>query len=262
MLIKIITDKKEDNEYLLNKLKRKDLNIEIKDDNELNELVDSLAKYIIEEKEIKIVKKILNREYFYFSKEEKKIILNKCIEILKSENIKKTSKIELLKLLLIECINENKELNLEGFINFRIKSYLEILEYVVEIAIEKFVLEKEYTALVEVLKEYVQTENSKVKLIHIIFDGNKMSILNSRFEELNIQGKVKYLSDFGMINNNNILNILLDVVPKKIIIHNKSLKEDMFLDTIENIFSDRIEYCKKCEKNAKEKNYKYCFLNK
>jgi len=260
MLINLITDDIEEREYLLNKLKSEKLNI--KNEQELEFVADILATYIIEKKENEIIIKIINREYFYFSKEEKEIIKNKCTEILRSENIKETSKKELLKLLLIEYIKENEKLNIKGFINFRMKSYIEILEYVVEIAIEKFVLEKEYIELIKVLKGYVQTESSKIKLLHIIYDGNKLSLLNNRFEELNIHGKVKYLSDFGIINNNNILNILLDIIPQKIIIHNKSLKEDTFLATIENIFSDRIEVCEKCKKNAEEKIYKYCFLNK
>lgn len=262
MHINLIAEDIDEKEYLLNKLKTDNLNIEIKNDDELNFLLEVLAKYIIEEKEIKIIDKILSRDYFYFTKSEKKMIEDKCIQILKSENIKENSKKELLKLLLLEYINENQELNIKGFITFRIKSYIEILEYVVEIAIEKFVLEKEYKELVGVLKEYIKSESPKIKIIHLVYDGEKLSILNNKFEELNIQGRIRYLSDFGMINNNNILNILLDVLPQKIIIHNNSLKEDTFLNTIENIFSDRVEHCSKCEKNAKEKNYKYCFLNK
>ena len=107
------------------------------------------------------------------------MIEDKCIQILKSENIKENSKKELLKLLLLEYINENQELNIKGFITFRIKSYIEILEYVVEIAIEKFVLEKEYKELVGVLKEYIKSESPKIKIIHLVYDGEKLSILNT-----------------------------------------------------------------------------------
>lgn len=234
----------------------------MKNENEYDEFSNQIAQYIIQEKENNIVRGILNREYFYFSKEEKKIIYSKCIEILKSENIKETSKKELLKLLVLEYIEENQKLNIKGFINFRIKSYIEILEYVVEIAVEKFVLEKEYIELINILKEYVNNEKKKVEKVHLIYDGYRMNILDENFEELHVKGKIKYMSDFGILNNNQILNILLDIIPKKIIIHNKTLKEDTFLSTIEKIFSDNISYCKKCEKNVKEKKHKYCFMCK
>ena len=126
MHINLIAEDIDEKEYLLNKLKTDNLNIEIKNDDELNFLLEVLAKYIIEEKEIKIIDKILSREYFYFTKSEKKMIEDKCIQILKSENIKENSKKELLKLLLLEYINENQELNIKGFITFRIKSYRKI----------------------------------------------------------------------------------------------------------------------------------------
>ena len=54
MQINLIAEDIDEKEYLLNKLKTDNLNIEIKNDDELNFLLEVLAKYIIEEKEIKI----------------------------------------------------------------------------------------------------------------------------------------------------------------------------------------------------------------
>ena len=91
--------------------------------------------------EERILDKIIDENYCYFEEIEKQIILKICEKIieLQEENFK--YKEEILKGLVYEYFLEgNKYMILDGFINFRVKPYLEVLDYVVDTSVTNFVL--------------------------------------------------------------------------------------------------------------------------
>ena len=45
---------------------------------------------------------------------------------------------EILKELIYEYINDNKKMILDGFVNFRIKEYIETLDYIAELAVTSY----------------------------------------------------------------------------------------------------------------------------
>ena len=64
-----------------------------------------------------------------------KRIANKILTVSREdENFSK----EILKNLIYEYISENKKMILEGFVNFRIKEYIETLDYIVELAVTSY----------------------------------------------------------------------------------------------------------------------------
>lgn len=71
---------------------------------------------------------------------------------------------------------ENKSIILSGFINFRIKDYVKILEDVVDEAVNSYVIEKEYMEFVSLLRLYINSQTSNCKLVHLIY-SNETSIL-------------------------------------------------------------------------------------
>lgn len=90
--------------------------------------------------EERILDKIIDENYCYFEEIEKQIILKICEKIieLQEENFK--YKEEILKGLVYEYFLDNKVMIIDGFMNFRIRPYLEVLDYVVDTSVTNFVL--------------------------------------------------------------------------------------------------------------------------
>lgn len=91
--------------------------------------------------ENKILNKIINENYCYFEDFEKEIILKICERIIELQEASFKYKEEILKGLVYEYFLEgNKYMILDGFMNFRVKPYLEVLDYVVDTSVTNFVL--------------------------------------------------------------------------------------------------------------------------
>ncbi|MBR1540571.1 MAG: hypothetical protein IJ629_05365 [Clostridia bacterium] len=100
-----------------------------------------IAKTISIFYEKKILDQIIEDNYCYFEEFEKQIILKICEKIIDIQEASFQYKEEILKGLVYEYFLEgNKAMNLDGFINFRVKPYLEVLDYVVDTSVTNFVL--------------------------------------------------------------------------------------------------------------------------
>ena len=112
--------------------------------NERNFLIsfsEVLANMITTFYEQRILDKIIDDNYCYFEEFEKEIILKICEKIIELQEANFKYKEEILKGLVYEYFLEgNKFMILDGFINFRVKPYLEVLDYVVDTSVTNFIL--------------------------------------------------------------------------------------------------------------------------
>ena len=100
-----------------------------------------LARMISLFYEQKILDQIIDDNYCYFEDFEKQIILRICEKIIELQEASFKYKEEILKGLVYEYFLEgNKYMILDGFMNFRVKPYLEVLDYVVDTSVTNFVL--------------------------------------------------------------------------------------------------------------------------
>lgn len=211
-------------------------------------LCDLIQEVIDEFYEGRIIKQLINYNYFYFDEYEKKKILEKAIKIIKEDYIKKQKLKTIIKNEILKYIKENKSINLEGFIYFRIKKYFNYLDNVVDNAVNEYIIEKEYTEFINLLKIYVESKESEYDLLHLIYTNGESILLDEQKNVVSISENIynaKYLSDISFSSNDITLNTLLTLLPKKIELHLID-GEDEFINTIKLIFEDRISICKEC----------------
>lgn len=197
--------------------------------------------------EQKLVKNILKKNYFYFSDEEQEEILNICNSMLNDEE--SHHKKDLIFLSVHDYMQNNSFMNLEGFVNFRLKDYIEILDYLVDLAVNTFIINREYLRFIDLLQEYIATSTSKIDVAHLIYLGKESILLDNSNNPLPIDEHIldaKYLSDISFSTNDYVLNTLLNLLPKKLYIHILE-QEDEFISTLKKIFKDRIHICYECE---------------
>lgn len=221
-------------------------------------MADILYDIVIEEFYNKEMQSFLTDTYFFLKYDEIREIKKLSLKALKSEGSvvednmvyfrnRKNSIIRKI----TECIEENKEINVKGFITFRMKEFRNELESIIDKVVENYMVEKEYNEFIKLLKYFVELQESKIDRINIIIesDGNYIlqdgygnDIMNILFSDLNESKFTGAVSIDDMLISSLITN-----APNSIVIHgaeNCSNKE--ILDTIKNVFEDRVIFCSKC----------------
>ncbi len=214
-----------------------------------NLICNIFVQMVIEFYEKKLIKEIINFNYFYFEEYEKNKIFENCINIL--ETIEKEDNNKKEKLIYDETlkyIKENKAMILDGFIRFRLKEYIKYIDNIVDDGVNKYIIDKEYTEFINLLKVYIESKDSEIDLIHLIYINRESILLDKNKNFISITENIfneKYLSDISFSSNDFALNTLLTLLPKKIEIHLIE-KEDEFINTLKSIFEGRIQVCSDC----------------
>lgn len=214
-----------------------------------------LFKVVVDEYRKKEMLQFLSDTYFFLQHEEILIIEENVMKILNmNEKIDNEifiycfNKINDIISKIKECIDENKNININGFITFRMRELREDIECIVDKVVEKYIVEKEYEEFIRLLKYFVDIQESKIDLVNIIINDNGMYVIEDEKGRDIFSLFLKELGDSELnILDTNIEDIiisgLITNVPKKIIIKGyNNCKNIEFINTITNVFGDRVEF--------------------
>lgn len=211
-----------------------------------NFLTELIGEVVIEFYEEKILKQLINYNYFYFDEYEKNKILENCMQLIEPEmyNTKLLDNKNIK-----EYVKENKAMILDGFVYFRLRAYLEYLDEVVDSGVNQFVTEKEYREFISLLRVYVESKVPEYNLLHLIYINGESILLDEKRNIVSVSENIynaKYLSDISFSSNDFALNTLLCLLPRRIEIHLID-DEDEFINTLKLIFEGRVTICKDCD---------------
>lgn len=246
---------------------------------------NTFCDFIIDNYESNILNDILVSNFFYFDKTElseiKKICdsmlnnvpLNKILpfqqlksETANDEKISISSRKDLLINNILSYLKSSKSMILNGFLRFRIYDYINFLNDLVDSAVNEFVINKEYSEFIELLKLYIDSKPPRSELIHLIYINEESILLDKNRNIISLSHNnldIPYLSDISFSSNDYALNSLLSLLPKKLIIHTSDIEDD-FVNTLKLIFNSKVTICKHCSicdtyklvESKKEKNRK------
>lgn len=162
-----------------------------------------------------------------------------------------------------DYLMEHNSLLIDGYIEFRLRDYL----YIIDISIEKAILdletEKEYMEFLNMLHYFVDIQEPKYELVNVIVKDDDYIILdldNNVIEDgllEDMESELLY-GDIGKVDL--LISSLIVISPNKLIIHVKDIeKEQQLVDITSEIFKDRVKFCQGCEQcqvNVKLKNGK------
>lgn len=218
----------------------------------INCISSILANVIIIFYEEKLISRILNNEFFYFTVPEKETI--KALAL--SSNISNTANYyynyNCIFNELTNYLYENKSLILNGFVTFRLKNYIDSLEDLVSCSVNQFIINKEYQELIDILKLYINTKtpSQEYNEIHLIYVNNKKAFLADKYKkQISTSPKVygeKIISDISFSSNDYIFNTLIDISPRKLNIHLVNSEPDDFINTLQLVFENKISFCTDC----------------
>lgn len=212
-------------------------------------IAGSLTNMITDFYEKHILKCILVSNYFYFSDLEKKQILEYCLDLASASPKECLYRKHLIFSACLDYVKQNKVLILDGFLHFRLKEYWQSLDEVVDMAVDKFVLEREYNEFISLLKLYIDSKEPSTSLLHLIYHEQESILLDAEKHCIDTSSHIfdaKYLSDISFSSNDYALNALLNLLPEKLYIHLIDNQEDEFITTLKLIFGNRIFICTDC----------------
>ncbi len=220
---------------------------------------NAFADIIVNDIEAICVNKILVDEYYYFSSLEKKSIIKHLKNIQESEECKygngvtyRISRKAQILHQIIEYLQENYEINLQGFLRFRLKNYLQDLEEHIEKAVEDFLMEKEYYDFIKLLKYFVDIQEAKIDIANVVMEEDGKYHL---YDKMNRMINNEYLEDLAnemaekdISYDDLLISSLITLAPKQVVIHFEGqIKNKEIIETIKSVFSGRVCICSGCK---------------
>ncbi len=217
-----------------------------------------LYKYILDYFRNKEMYELLIDSYYFLKHDELVEIETKVMKILRGEDVhmdevyiycmnRINNMIEKIK----SCIEEKRKININGFIIFRIKDLIEDIQSVIDKVVEKYMIEKEYNEFIKLLRYFVDVQESKIYEVNIHINRyGEYTLLDSYGKDI-FQDFINDLSETRFNGMGNMEDILISGLitnsPRKVIVHgSKNCLNKEFLETINNVFVDRVIYCQGC----------------
>jgi len=216
-------------------------------------LASVLTETILRQWEEKHVRKILRRQY-QFKRSECDVVLAKALDYLNGDAGGKASRTYRKTQLLTQILASLEAaplFDVDGFLQFRATSYKQDLNDVVAFVVDEYVLQREYIEFIELLMHFVDQQAPRLHTLHVkINSKGNFQLYNDQGEKVTNQ----YLEDYALDSGNGefayedlLISALISVAPRQIVLHIRYDGYQDTLQTIRQVFSERISYCQGCE---------------
>ena len=219
-------------------------------------LANALAEIIICNWEAELINRELKLHHQYFNPQERRTIFDKVIKVLNNpENgfstvtyrcSRKTRIVQKV----LDYLEINDKIILEGFIRFRLKEYYSEIRAAISVAVEEHLIEKEYHEFIRLLKYFVDIQEPKVETLHVIVKASGGFQLydddNNLITSDYLDGFVVDIVDNEITYEDLLISALITLAPRFVVLHVRRQEESETLRTIANVFGDRVSNCVGC----------------
>lgn len=218
-----------------------------------------LGQYIVDECEADIIAELLHRRCKFTNMDTEKIA-KYCHNLLNNDpweplgkkfsdedRARRRNKIVEE---LIDYLEAHSELQLAGYIAFRMHSYKQELKEVIEYAIDEYILDQQYEEFMTLLKYFVQLQETRTELVHLVQEeGSSFIVCDDRMQPLEQKHEhdriVAEMLETEINIEDIVISSLISASPQKIIVHTKH-EDYQVVRSVKSIFGDRAQICKTC----------------
>lgn len=226
-----------------------EINIAV-EENEKNKLCEILSVWIMRRYRDMLICHIIERNFGKFPYVDRQLFFDRALQRMKSskQDYFKT----VIKNNLVEYFKDNSRIYVDGFVRFRIKEYRKYIEEVVEAGVDDLLIEREYDEFISLIREFINEQKSDMDFLHVVPTKDKKYRFYNRFEtDISAVCTKEFLTDNPCVDINYddmLISTLIFLVPNKIMIHkSKRIENTELLNTVKEIFGDRLILCKGCE---------------
>jgi putative sporulation protein YtxC len=184
-----------------------------------------------------------------YNRDEKEQIINIANGLLEENKFTFREK-NVINTEIADFLEHNKDILVDGFVNFRLGFLKNIVDGIIEKSIEDFTAEKEYKEFIKILQYFIDIQEPKLDLVNVVikkeeyklFDKNNKLIESEFFTEI-----MNELVEEGISRDDLLISSLITIAPKKLIIHaDDDCKNKDIIKVLQNVFSDKVSFCQGC----------------
>lgn len=207
-----------------------------------------LADYIIGEIEPILLDKLATLHHPHFCEDERELICEKVRErLVREEVLTGESRRHGILKSLDEFLTTQDQINIEGFIRFRLRDYQRELLTLINQSADDLLIEREYQDFINLLKYFVEIQHPRFHEMHLFRRENYLVLSDPEYNVLQRE------SIQGLDGSDAVVSTLVTAAPQKVTIHiNNFCINDELLSTLHNIFGDRVQICLGCSHCQKE----------
>ncbi len=204
-----------------------------------------------------ILSKMINANYNYLRSKEKREISEKVFERLKMQEpcgfpkavYDRRSQIYNT---VLEYLRENGRINIEGFLNFRLRFYWDALENVVNQTADGILWAKEYDDFICLLKYFLESQEPRIKKVHVILLNTGFQLYDSDDNIVAGDSLEEYVAGFEeeeIDSGDLLISALVAIAPQEVVLH-LSTEVDLqeAVDILKNVFGKRMVICSGCSR--------------
>ncbi|MFS0647052.1 putative sporulation protein YtxC [Siminovitchia sp. 179-K 8D1 HS] len=212
--------------------------------------VEALTEFIIHVKRAEFLDQILVNRFYYENEEERlqiiEIVNAMCLG--KREELTaltaKMNEHSIVKQAVASVFETDDAVLLESLLTFRLKDYYEALTQYLHVAIDEYKMEQDYQMFVNMLRDYLNKQKPKKKLVHLsltdpvcFYDEDSKEMTRDEVMELVDR---RLLFNHPVYIDSAVIAPLLSIAPKKIFLYTDS-EEKAIIRTLLNIFEERLK---------------------
>ena len=216
---------------------------------------DALAAFILEDIEDMILREIITGKYRYTDERDVAAIERFCRQLRNetdgspaSVHARQRQKAKIAQAV-FSYLGEYTQLNLHGFVRFRLPDYAAELKELADYAVGEFVKERQYEEFIELLRYFVYVQEAKIPVTHLMHrGGQQFSLYDEQMDPIdpgNLDGFSVTWLDKETNFEDMIVSTLITVAPQKVFIHTRE-PDAQVVKTIVQIFGKRAVICSYC----------------
>ncbi|MEG6520804.1 putative sporulation protein YtxC [Desulfotomaculum sp. 1211_IL3151] len=220
-------------------------------------VADIISDLILNHWEKAIILDIIRESYFFFNEDEKKTIFQYSQDYANGLKVfpgrmERLDRKNFIIKRLVEFLEQNNSLVIDGFVRFRLKDYINEIKETVDQAVDDFLMEREYKEFIQLLKYFVEIQDTKVDVVNVLLNRKgTYQLLDQKHEPIDsefLEGFILDVMDNEINYEDLLISALITIAPNKIVFHCGShLKPQTTIDTIKHVFEGRVNECTGCK---------------
>ncbi len=151
---------------------------------------------------------------------------------------------------IVNYLIENNILLIDGYMNFRLRRFLYIVDISIEKAIGDIEIEREYLEFLSMLQYFVDIQEPKSELINVIVKDNEYFLLDKKNNIIENNLLKDMAQDFiyeDISKSDLLISSLIVLSPLELIMHIEEGKEQELVTVVSQVFKDKVQFCSGCD---------------
>lgn len=219
----------------------------------LDRYLNVVAEYIIDRYEIRMIKRILEEQHRDLSVVAKRDILKNIETCSDDPELGYDARKQTILLSVYDYLKEDGTMLLDGFVAFRLKEYEALLERLCDRLEEQYFAKREYEEFIALLKYFVNIQQSRPELVHILIQpAGGYILIDKDGEDITAQCFSEFLEGEFLLTeeayDDLLISVLITLAPKSLVLHHReNMRNKELFNTIFRVFDGKLSYCSGCE---------------